>query len=77
MNGNIKWYNGDRGYGFIILDDNKGDVFFHFSGWRNGIPSGVELGGARVRFEIAEGRKGPEAQEIELIPETEPALPEP
>lgn len=60
--GTVKWFNGAKGFGFIERDAG-GDVFVHFSsivgeGFRN-----LEEG-QRVEFIVADGAKGPQAQEV-------------
>ncbi|MCR4428847.1 MAG: cold shock domain-containing protein [Caldiserica bacterium] len=60
--GKVKWFNAQRGFGFIELDNGK-DVFVHHSaikmdGYRTLEP------GERVQFEIVEGPKGPQAANV-------------
>lgn len=63
--GTVKFFNSEKGYGFISRTDGE-DVFVHFSniagsGYRN-----LEEGQA-VEFEIGPGRKGPEAQNVTVV----------
>ena len=49
--GKVKWFNGDKGYGFITDDQSQGDIFVHFSGINgNGYKSLEE--GQKVSFEV-------------------------
>jgi CspA family cold shock protein len=65
MTGTVKWFNSDKGYGFISRDGGA-DVFVHYSaiqseGYRN-----VEEG-QKVEFDIGAGRKGDEAQNVRSL----------
>jgi CspA family cold shock protein len=61
-NGTVKWFNGQKGYGFIERDSG-GDVFVHFSAIvGDGFKNLDE--GQRVEFTVVEGDKGPQAQEV-------------
>jgi len=63
--GTVKWFNDQKGYGFIE-QENGPDVFVHFSGISgNGFKSLEE--GARVTFEIEQGQKGPAAVNVTVI----------
>jgi len=66
LEGAVKWFEPDKGYGFIAPDSGGKDVFIHITALRR---SGIEaLGpGQRVRAEVVEGRKGLEADHITLI----------
>jgi CspA family cold shock protein len=66
LEGAVKWFEPDKGYGFISPDGGGKDVFIHITALRR---SGVNaLGpGQRVRMEVVEGKKGQEADQITLI----------
>jgi cold shock protein len=64
--GTVKFFNGDRGYGFITPSDGEKDVFVHYSSIHGqGFKTLAE--GQQVEFEVAEGRKGPEAQNVRPV----------
>ncbi len=67
LEGAVKWFEPERGYGFISPDGGGKDVFVHITALRR---SGVNaLGpGQRVRVEVIDGRKGLEADHVTLIP---------
>ena len=61
--GTLKWFNGEKGYGFISPDDGGEDLFVHYSGIAgSGFKSLDE--GAKVSYEPSEGRKGPQATNV-------------
>ncbi|OPJ58294.1 cold-shock protein [Clostridium oryzae] len=64
MTGTVKWFNSEKGFGFITGEDGK-DVFAHFSQINvDGYKTLQE--GQKVSYEIAEGPKGPQAQNISI-----------
>lgn len=63
--GTVKWFNNQKGYGFIS-DESGSDVFVHYSGLNmEGFKSLEE--GAEVEFEVVEGAKGPQATNVTVI----------
>jgi CspA family cold shock protein len=63
--GTVKWFNAQKGFGFIVRDDGGKDAFIHASVLeRSGVATLNE--GQRVLIDIAEGRKGPEAVRVRL-----------
>jgi len=64
--GTVKWFNADKGFGFITQDGNGPDVFAHYSAIAaDGYRSLEE--NQRVEFDIQQGQKGPQAANIRLI----------
>jgi CspA family cold shock protein len=64
--GSVKWYNPDKGFGFVGQDGGGKDVFVHATTLDRGGLSGLAEG-QRVRMQIGQGQKGPEARSIELL----------
>jgi cold shock protein len=64
--GTVKWFNAEKGFGFITPDDGGADVFAHFSAIAT---SGYRTldENQRVEFEIAQGQKGPQAENIRPV----------
>ena len=64
--GTVKWFNAEKGFGFIAPDDGSADVFVHFSAIAgNGYKSLDE--NQRVEFETTQGQKGPQAENVRGI----------
>ncbi len=64
-NGIVKWFNEKKGYGFIEQEDGP-DVFVHFSGI-NATGFKTLNDGQKVRFDIAQGEKGPAAINVTVV----------
>jgi cold shock protein len=61
--GTVKWFNADKGFGFIAPEDGGEDLFVHFSAIQmQGYKSLEE--GQRVSFEVGQGQKGPQATDV-------------
>jgi CspA family cold shock protein len=65
MSGTVKWFNSDKGFGFITGEDGR-DVFAHFSQINSDGFRTLEEGQA-VTFEVAQGPKGPQAENISVV----------
>ena len=64
--GTVKFFNESKGFGFITQDNGEGDIFVHFSAiTAEGFKTLAE--GQKVSFDVAQGKKGPEAQNVETI----------
>ncbi len=61
--GTVKWFNGEKGYGFITPDDGGEDVFVHHTGISGGGFKTLDEG-ARVSYEVTQGRKGMQAVNV-------------
>ncbi|WP_010632610.1 cold shock domain-containing protein [Sporolactobacillus vineae] len=62
MIGNVKWFNADKGYGFIESEGND-DVFVHFSAIQgDGFKTLDE--GQKVEFDVVDGQRGPQAANV-------------
>ena len=65
MTGKVKWFNAEKGYGFIEREEG-GDVFVHFSGIvADGYKTLEE--GQSVTFDITEGNRGPQATNVVVV----------
>jgi CspA family cold shock protein len=62
--GTVKWFNSDKGFGFIAPDGGAEDLFFHYSEIRGG--RSLE-DNQRVQFEVGQGPKGPRAVAVSAI----------
>ena len=72
--GRVKWFNDAKGFGFIEPEGGGGDVFAHFSAIQmDGFRTLKQ--GARVSYELVQGPKGEQAQNIQAVTDTQAAMP--
>lgn len=64
--GIVKWFNAEKGFGFIAPDDGSADVFVHYSEIQGSGFRTLEEN-QKVEFEIGEGAKGPQAQQVTVL----------
>ena len=64
--GTVKWFNGEKGFGFIAPEDGSDDVFAHFSGINSGGFRSLNEGD-KVEFEVQQGDRGLQATNITVI----------
>ncbi|TVP64753.1 MAG: cold-shock protein [Nitriliruptor sp.] len=61
--GTVKWFNADKGFGFIQPEDGGDDLFVHFSAIQSDGYKSLD-DGQRVSFNVGQGQKGPQATEV-------------
>jgi CspA family cold shock protein len=64
--GTVKWFNAEKGYGFIAQDGGGPDVFVHYSAIASDGYRSLDEG-QRVEFEVTQGQKGPQADSVRGI----------
>lgn len=65
--GHVKWFNDDKGYGFISRDNGEDDVFVHFRSIVSTAGRKTLVEGQRVEFVVTKGAKGLQAEEVVVI----------
>jgi len=63
--GTVKWFNSEKGYGFIAVDG-ENDLFVHYTAIQMDGYRSLE-DGQRVEFEVGEGPKGPQAEHVRIV----------
>jgi CspA family cold shock protein len=61
--GTVKWFNAEKGYGFIAVDGGGADVFVHYSAIQSDGYKSLDEN-QRVEFEVSQGNKGPQAEAV-------------
>ncbi len=64
--GVVKWFNAEKGFGFIVPDDGGKDLFAHYSEIRSEGYKTLQ-DNQRVSFDVDEGQKGPSAKNIQIL----------
>jgi len=64
--GTVKWFNGEKGFGFIAVDGGGADVFVHYSAIDAGGYRSLDEG-QRVEFDVEQGNKGPQATNVRVV----------
>ena len=64
--GTVKWFNGEKGFGFIEVDGGGADVFVHYSAIESSGYRSLEEG-QRVEFDTTQGPKGPQADKVRAL----------
>ena len=65
--GHVKWFNDDKGYGFISRDNGQDDVFVHFRSIVSAVGRKTLVEGQRVEFMVTKGPKGLQAEEAAAL----------
>jgi cold shock protein len=64
--GTVKWFNSEKGFGFIAPSDGSADVFVHFSAIQGSGYRSLDEG-QTVAFDVTQGQKGPQAENVQVL----------
>ena len=68
MTGTVKWFNSEKGFGFIQPEDGSKDLFVHYRQVNSNGYGRVELNeNQRVSFNVGQGQKGPQAENVTIL----------
>jgi cold shock protein len=65
--GKVKWFDGKKGYGFIIPSEGSGDVFVHYTAIKSDSEFKTLKEGMMVQFELTEGKRGMQALNVTIL----------
>jgi cold shock protein len=66
--GKVKWFDGKKGYGFIVPNEGNGDIFVHYSAIMSETEFKTLKEGMMVQFELTEGKRGMQALNVSVLP---------
>ena len=66
--GKVKWFDTKKGYGFISPGEGTGDIFVHYSAIKSENDFKTLREGMTVSFEVTEGKRGPQALNVMVVP---------
>lgn len=66
VQGTVKWFNSEKGFGFITPSDGSADVFVHFSAIASDGYKALDEG-QNVEFDVTQGQKGPQAENVCIL----------
>jgi len=64
--GTVKWFNADKGYGFVTPEAGGADIFVHFSAIKSSGYKSLDEG-QKVSYTVTEGQKGPQASDVQPL----------
>ncbi|MGD9969796.1 MAG: cold-shock protein [Sulfuricurvum sp.] len=68
LNGTVKWFNSEKGFGFIQQENGDKDIFVHFRQVkRNGYDRVILDEGQKVTYTVGQGQKGPQAENVTAL----------
>jgi CspA family cold shock protein len=65
--GKVKWFDGKKGFGFIVPEDGSGDIFVHYSAIKTNNEFRIIKEGMNVQYEVSEGKKGLQAVNVVVL----------
>ena len=66
--GKVKWFDGKKGFGFIVPNEGNGDIFVHYSAIKSDNEFKLLKEGMNVQYDVTEGKKGLQAVNVVVLP---------